>query len=74
MYDGDFAGVSRDVWNALLDNAEKEAYDDIKLVHNADGVTAYGVLHRWFTNVSGLGLAEQARMLMHPSPPKKEEE
>ena len=35
---------------------------------------AYGVLYRWFTDVSGLGLAEQARMLMHPAPPKKEED
>ena len=25
-------------------------------------------------HVSGLGLAEQARMLMHPAPPKREEE
>ena len=29
---------------------------------------------RWFTDVSGLGLAEQARMLTHPAPPKREEE
>ncbi len=35
---------------------------------------AHGVLYRWLTDVSGLGLAEQARMLMHPSPPKPEEE
>ncbi len=34
----------------------------------------YGVLHRWFTDVSGLGLAEQARMLMHPALPKREED
>jgi hypothetical protein len=46
----------------LLDKAEFE------------GITANRVLYRWFTDVSGLGLAEQARMLMHPSPPKKEEE
>ncbi len=31
-------------------------------------------LHRWFTEVSGLGLTEHARMLMHPAPPKREEE
>ena len=31
-------------------------------------------MYRWFTDVSGLGLAEQARRLMHPDPPKKEEE
>ncbi len=32
------------------------------------------MLHRWVTDVSGLGLAEQAWMLMHPGPPKREEE
>ena len=32
------------------------------------------MLYRWFTDVSGLGLAEQARMLMHPTPPKRDEE
>ncbi len=31
-------------------------------------------LYRWFTGWPGLGLAEQARMLMHPSPLKKDEE
>ncbi len=32
------------------------------------------MLYRWFTDVWGLGLAEQARMPMHPSPSKREEE
>ncbi len=31
-------------------------------------------MYRWFTDVSGLGLSEQARRLMYPDPPKKEEE
>ncbi len=57
-----------------MDKAENEAYDKIKMVHKGDRMTAYGVLCRWLTDVSGLGLAEQARMLMHPSPPMKEEE
>ncbi len=29
--------------------------------------------YRWFTDVSGLGVAEQARKLTHPAPPKREE-
>ena len=44
------------------------------MVPKGQGVVAYGVLYRWFTDVPGLGLAEQARMLMHPVPPKSEEE
>ncbi len=50
------------------------AYDKIKMVHKGEGITAFGVVYRWFTDVSGLRLAEQARMLMHPSPPKRQED
>ncbi len=39
-----------------------------------EGVVAYGVKRRRFTDVSGLGLAEQARRLTRPDPPRKEEE
>ncbi len=70
----DFLKVSEDVWNVLIDKVEAEAYDKIKMVPKGRGVVAYGVLYRWFTDVSGLGLAEQARMLMHPAPPKREDD
>ena len=73
-YGDEFDKVSGDVWNILIDKAEMEAYGKIKMVPKGQGVVAYGVLYRWFTDVSGLGLAEQARMLMHPTPPKREEE
>ncbi len=73
-YGDEVRRISGDVRNILLDKAENEAYDKIKLIHKGHGVVAYGVLYRWFSDVSGLGLAEQARMLMHPSPPKREEE
>ena len=66
--------MSGDVWEILIDKADMGAYDKIKMVPKGQGVIAYGVPHRWFTDVSGLGLAEQARMLMHPTPPKREEE
>ena len=74
MYGGYFTRVSEDMWNVSLDKVENEAYDNIKMVHKGDGITAPRVIYRWFIDVSGLGLAEQARLLMHPSPPKKEEE
>ncbi len=73
-YGGELARVSGDVWNILMDSAENEAYDRIKMFHKGGGITAYGVLHRRFADVSGLGLAEQTRMLMHPSPAKREED
>ncbi len=57
-----------------MDTGENEAYEKIKMVHNDKGIIAYGVLCLWFTDVSGLGFAEQARTLTHPSPPMREEE
>ncbi len=63
--------MSGDVWNILIDKAEMEAYDKIKMVPKGQGVEAYGVMYRWFTDVSALELADQARRLMHPNPPKK---
>ncbi len=39
-----------------IGKSENEAYDKINMVHKEDGVTSYGVLYRWFTDVSGLGL------------------
>jgi hypothetical protein len=66
--------VSGDVYKVLIDKSEAEAYDKIKMVRPGDGLKAYGIMYRWFTDVSGLGLAEQARRLMHPDPPKKEED
>ena len=66
--------VSGDVYKVLIDKSEAEAYDKIKMVKPGEGLKAYGIMYRWFTDVSGLGLAEQARRLMHPDPPKKEED
>jgi hypothetical protein len=51
----EFRRVSGDVWNVLMDKAENEAYDKINMV---PGVVACGMLYRWFTDVLGLGLAD----------------
>ena len=66
--------LTKDVYKILIDKADGEAYDKIKMVPSGDGMRAYGVLYRWFTDVSGLGLVEQSRRLMHPEPVKREEE
>ena len=41
------------------------------MIAPGDGINAYGVVYRLFTDASGLGLAEQARRLMHPDPPQE---
>ena len=67
-----FTKLNQDLYNIIIDKAEGEAYDKVKNLKVGEGLTAYMVLHKWFTDVSGMGLAEQARKLMHPDPPKDE--
>ena len=74
VYGEMYTNASGDVWKVLIDKAEAEAYDKIKTIQQGEGLKAYAVIYRWFTDVSGLGLAEQARRLMHPEPPKKEDD
>ena len=64
---------SAKLYTVLMDKAEGEAYDKIKGIIGRDGVEGYCRIYQWFTEISGLGLAEQARRLMHPDPPKTEE-
>ena len=66
--------MSEGMHKVLIDKAEGEAYDKIKVVDIDDGGRAYGMMYKWFTDVSELGLLEQARRLMHPEPVKREEE
>ena len=70
--DADYEKLAHDLYSILIDKAEDEAYDKIKNIDTNEGLRAYMVLYRWFTDVSGMGLAEQARRLMHPEPPKDE--
>ncbi len=59
----------------MIDKAKAEAYDKIRRVPKGGSVeVAFGVLSRCLTDVGGFGLEEQARMLMHPAPPKREED
>ncbi len=44
------------------------------MIPQGEGLRTCGILYRWFADVSGLGLAEQARISMHPDPTKKDEE
>ncbi len=53
-YGGEFVRASEDVWNILLTRRRtNEADDKIKMVHKGAGISAYGVLYRRFTDVSG---------------------
>ncbi len=43
----------RTFWKVLIDQAEAEAYDKIKTILRGQGIKAYGVVYRWFIDVSG---------------------
>jgi hypothetical protein len=73
-YGAVFGEASQDLWKFLIDKAEAEAYGKTKTIPQGQGIKAYGVVYRWFTGVSGIGPAEQARRSMHPEPPTREEE
>ncbi len=62
-----------DLWKVLIDKTEAEAYDKVKTITQGQALKAYGIVYRWFTDVSGLGLAGQSRRLTHPEPRKEEE-
>ncbi len=61
--------ASQDIWEVCFDKAEAEAYDRIACIPHGHGIKAYGAVYRWFTDVTGLGLAEQVRRPMHPKAP-----
>ena len=73
-YEQNLLGVmSQDLYTIRMDKSEGDAYDKVRSVPERQGLLAYGKLYQWFTEVSGLGLTEQTRKLIHPDPPKREE-
>ena len=65
---------AKKLYTIILDKAEGDAYDKVRSVPERQGVLRYGKLYQWLTEVSGLGLTEQTRRLIHPDPPKREED
>ena len=71
---GQYDQFSKELYCVIMDKAEGEAYDKVRSVSENNGILADLSLYKWFTEISGLGLTEQARRLRHLEPPKKEEE
>ena len=72
-YGSEWKAMSMDVYKVIIDKAEGEAYDKIKMLEAEEGGKAYAVMYKWFTDVSGLDVLEQARRHMHPEAVRKEE-
>ena len=73
-YEGILFEASGDVWKVLIDKTEAGTYEKVEALPQGEGVRACRALYRCFADVSGLGVAQHARRLMHPEPPKREEE
>ena len=66
--------LDQDLSNVLLEKAVGTVHTKVMNGEPKGGIHIYTEVYKWFTETSGLGLAEQARTLMHPDPVKKEEE
>ena len=71
----DISKLASDLEFILMDKA-KVGSDILHIMMNVKkhgGVRMYAEVYEWFTETSGLGLAEQANSLMHPKQAAKEE-
>ncbi len=50
-YGAVFQETSSNMCKVFIDKAEAEAYDKIKTVPQGEGIRAYGIVYRWFTDV-----------------------
>ncbi len=74
IYGKTLSEASGDIWKVPMDKTDAEVYDKIKMIVQGEGVKPHALVWRLFTDVSGSRLAEQARRLVHPDSPKREEE
>ena len=58
--------LDRDLWVALVDKSEGEAYDRVKGAGQGEGLWAYLRLYKWFSKTSSLGLIQRRRALLQP--------
>ena len=59
--------LNRDLYSLILEKAEGDVvYKKVQGVKTDQGIRGYAVLYRWYTEISGMGLAEQARRRRPP--------
>ena len=64
--------IQMDLFAVLKDKTEGEAETRMKSVKRGKGMDGYCKIYKWFTGTTGMGLAEKAKEVMHPKPPKEE--
>lgn len=63
---------NEDLYCILVDKCDGEAYSKVKTVQEGDGIAAYCIIHRYFTEISGYGTTLRAQQLIFPPSPKTE--
>ena len=71
--DARWQGMKRDMYAVLMDKTDGDA---LLLVRNRsrDGLMGYMRVNKWFTEMSGRGLAERKRAVMRTAEVKREED
>ena len=67
-----FRGMKRGMYTVLIDKAQGNLMLKVKN-DDRDGLFAYMIINKWFTEQSGEGLASKREYLLHPPTAKKEE-
>ena len=70
----DLAEFSNELYEVLIDKTEGDAIARVKAGTKGNGLDAYRRVHRWYTMTTELGLTELRTRVMHPKPPKREED
>jgi len=70
----DLAEFSNELYEVLIDKTEGDAMARVKAGPKGNGLDAYRRVHRWYTMTTELGLTELRTRVMHPKPPKREED
>ena len=66
--------LDQDLSNVLMENAVGTVHTRVMNGDDKVGIHIDTEVYKWSTETSGVGLAEQARKLMHPDPVKREDE
>ena len=68
-----FKGMKRGMYTVLIDKAQGNLMLKVKN-EDRDGLFAFMIVNKWFTETSGEGLASKREYLLHPPTAKKEED
>ena len=63
---------SEDLYSILIDKSAWEALTRVRSVKPGQGAKPYFALHKWFTETTGMAIADRMKLAMTPVMPKLE--